>query len=580
MYDDDAVVEDNVLSHNSVGAFFMYSRRLNMRNNVAESNRGPSGYGIGMKDLDDAVITGNLFADNRVGASIDNSPREIDSRLVFEDNVFAVNDIGVRLMPSVKRNEYTGNSFIENQSQVTINGGGKLVGNFWSPDGKGNYWSDYTGYDADGNGIGDLPYNAQRLFEDLAEEHPEFRLFIHSPSSQAIDFAARAVPFIRPKPKLTDEAPMMNPTMFTELPATEGAPSGKGLAMAAAALLAIGGGLFFSRRLHGPEGSGDAITPPTQGLSGDDPDSPGFGQTPNVPILPAIPAIQVAGLTRRYGKFAAVDDLTFDIQRGQSVALWGANGAGKTTALRCLLGLTAYTGSVKIAGFEVKKQGKAARRNIGLVPQEISFHDDLSVDETIRFYARLRGVPDTEGREMLERLELSDHIGKQVRQLSDGLRQRLALAVALVGDPPVLLLDEPTANLDAAARREFIVVLDELRKSGKTLVFASHRPGEVVRLADRVLVLEDGKLAADESPDDFADRMGLHPTLRIVLGKDIIQEATDLLTDNGFDASRNGHGVRVRLASPEKGRPIEALVKAGIEVSDFELEGGEEWTND
>ena len=95
-----------------------------------------------------------------------------------------------------------------------------------------------------------------------------------------------------------------------------------------------------------------------------------------------------------------------------------------------------------------------------------------------------------------------------------------------------------------------------------------------------VLVLENGKLAADESPDQFAERMGLQPTLRIVLDQEFIQEATDLLTDSGFDASRNGHGVRVRLESPEKGRPIEALVRAGIEVSDFELEGGEEWSDD
>ncbi|MBT4072828.1 MAG: nitrous oxide reductase family maturation protein NosD [Chloroflexi bacterium] len=574
MYDDDAVVEDNILSGNSVGAFFMYSRRLEMRNNVVESNRGPSGYGIGMKDLDDAVVTGNLFADNRVGASIDNSPREIDSRLIFKENVFAVNDIGVRLMPSVKRNEYSGNSFMDNQEQVTINGGGKLVGNYWAPDGRGNYWSDYAGYDSDGDGIGDLPYNAQRLFENLTEERPEFRLFIHSPSTQAIDFAARAVPFIRPKPKLTDEAPMMNTIPLTQLPRLEGGRSRTGLALAAGSLLAIGGGLFFSRRLTGFGGASD----PGSSRAGD----PSFRTPPETgPSDPIeIPAIEVEGLSRWYGKHAAVNDLSFVIQPGQSVAFWGSNGAGKTTALRCLLGLTAYKGVARIAGYDVKRQGKAARRNIGLVPQEISFHDDLSVDETIRLYARLRGVSDSGGREMLERLELSSHIKKQVRQLSGGLRQRLALAVALVGDPPVLLLDEPTANLDAAARREFIVVLDELRQSGKTLIFASHRPGEVVRLADRVLVLENGKLAADESPDQFAERMGLQPTLRIVLDQEFIQEATDLLTDSGFDASRNGHGVRVRLESPEKGRPIEALVRAGIEVSDFELEGGEEWSDD
>ena len=563
MYDDDAIVEDNLLSGNSVGAFMMYSRRLIMRNNVIESNRGPSGYGIGMKDLDDAVVSGNLFANNRVGASIDNSPREIDASLRFEDNVFVVNDIGVRLSPAVQRNEYSGNSFIDNQEQVGIAGGGKLVGNLWAPDGRGNYWSDYAGYDADGDGYGDLPYTARRLFEDLADRRPEFRLFIHSPSARAIDFAARAVPFIRPKPKLTDEAPMMSPIVLVDLPGRNSGPSRVGMALAASALLGIGGGLFFSGRLPGI--GGGAATRPVPASD---------------PPAPAIPAIEVKGLTRMYGSYAAIDRLTFTIQRGESVALWGSNGAGKTTVLRCLLGLTAYKGTAHIAGYDVKRRGKAARRNIGLLPQEIAFHDDLSVDETVRFYARLRGVPETAGRVMINRLGMAEHTRKQVRQLSGGLRQRLALAVAMLSDPPLLFLDEPTANLDAAARREFMTVLDELRESGKTLVFASHRPGEVVRLADRVLVLERGKLVADETPAEFADRIGFHPTLRIVLDEASVQAAMELLANSGFDASRNGHGVRVRLTSPEKGRPIEALVRAGIEVADFDLEGVEELEDD
>jgi nitrous oxidase accessory protein len=201
MYDDDALVVNNRLTGNSVGAFLMYSRRLHMLNNVIGDNRGPSGYGIGMKDLDDAYVEGNLFADNRVGAYVDNSPRERASTLIFKNNVFVLNDVGVRLMPSVKRNEYSGNSFIDNLEQVQIAGRGTLKDNLWAVDGVGNYWSDYVGFDADNDGIGDIVYESERLFEDLSDRYPKLRLLTFSPVTQAVDFAARSFPFVRPEPK-------------------------------------------------------------------------------------------------------------------------------------------------------------------------------------------------------------------------------------------------------------------------------------------------------------------------------------------------------------------------------------------
>jgi ABC-type multidrug transport system ATPase subunit len=112
----------------------------------------------------------------------------------------------------------------------------------------------------------------------------------------------------------------------------------------------------------------------------------------------------------------------------------------------------------------------------------------------MRLYTKLRKSNHDEGSALLERLSLAPHLSKQVRQLSGGLRQRLALAIALLGDPPILLLDEPTANLDAAAKQDFLALLEDLKAEGKALVFASHRPGEVLRLADRVLLLDQGKL--------------------------------------------------------------------------------------
>ena len=211
MYCDDATIAGNRLIGNSVGTFLMYSRRVHMHNNTIASNRGPSGYGVGLKDMDDAIIVDNLFLDNRIGAHLDTSPREVDSIGEFSGNVFAYNDIGVELMPSVRHNLFSANSFVENEEQVAVAGGGTLRENSWTVNGAGNYWSDYAGYDADGDGQGDMAYKSERLFENLMQQEPLLRLFIYSPASNAIDFASRAFPLVKPKPKLEDERPYMAP---------------------------------------------------------------------------------------------------------------------------------------------------------------------------------------------------------------------------------------------------------------------------------------------------------------------------------------------------------------------------------
>lgn len=218
MYCDDAVIEGNRLLDNSVGTFLMYSRRLTMLSNTIANNRGPSGYGVGLKDMDDAVIQDNLFLNNRIGAHLDTSPREIDSFGIFRGNVFAYNDIGVEMAPSVSRNLFSDNSFVENEEQVAVSGGGTLQENSWTVDGRGNYWSDYAGYDADGDGRGDMAYRSERMFENLMQQEPLLRLFIYSPASNAIDFAARAFPLVKPKPKLEDTRPYMVPLIPSGAP--------------------------------------------------------------------------------------------------------------------------------------------------------------------------------------------------------------------------------------------------------------------------------------------------------------------------------------------------------------------------
>jgi len=169
--------------------------------------------------------------------------------------------------------------------------------------------------------------------------------------------------------------------------------------------------------------------------------------------------------------------------------------------------LVPFSGTVAVDGLDIRRHGRAVRSRIGFVPQEVTLQPDLSVRETFSFYAGLRRVPASEVGERAEWLGLTEHLDKEVRELSGGLKQRLALGLALLGDPPVLLLDEPTANLDAGGRERFYRLLDELHDRGKTLVFTSHRAEEVARLADRVLRLEDGRLQRIDSAGERDGRV-------------------------------------------------------------------------
>ena len=289
--------------------------------------------------------------------------------------------------------------------------------------------------------------------------------------------------------------------------------------------------------------------------------------------------ITVTHITKRFSRLTAVDDLSYTIQSGEAVALWGANGAGKTTALRCLLGLLPFEGKVTIGDptigedIDVQKQGKAARRLIGFVPQELNFHDDMTAAETIHFYARLKKVPSGHDfTPLLERLQLMPHIKKPVHDLSGGLKQRLALALALLADPPILILDEPTANLDIRAREDFLILLHALKISGKTLAFSSHRLEEVTALADRVLLLEAGRLVIDAPPHELEQRLGWESTLHLYMPEPRIAPALETLTTYGMPVSRNGRGVRVQVRPGEKGKVLRMLHEAGIEVEDFTVE--------
>lgn len=213
MYSNNNIFKNNIFRSNLVGGFLMYSKNIRFENNTFIQNQGvASGYGVGFKDLDLVTAVGNKFIDNRVGIYMDNTPTSFDVWNTIEGNKIAFNDIGASLMPSIERNTIIGNNFIDNNEQVEVRGGGSLKGNKWFEQSRGNYWSDYKGYDENSDGIGDFPYVAESLFEDMMDRNSVLRVFIHSPVTQALDIAAKAFPVFRPAPKLKDEYPLTSPT--------------------------------------------------------------------------------------------------------------------------------------------------------------------------------------------------------------------------------------------------------------------------------------------------------------------------------------------------------------------------------
>ena len=245
--------------------------------------------------------------------------------------------------------------------------------------------------------------------------------------------------------------------------------------------------------------------------------------------------IEAVGLHKRFGRFTALDGVSLRVEDGEAVALWGPNGAGKTTLLRCVLGLLSFRGEVRLGGVDIRTRGREARRLLGYVPQELAFYDDFRVSEAAAFFARLRGADRGSCREALASAGLTAHTRKRVGQLSGGMKQRLALGIAMLTDPPILVLDEPTSNLDSSGRIDLLTQLGALRARGKTILFTSHRPEEVRELADRVVMMESGRIVGEERPQEMQCEAN---TVELRVPGPSLEKALEALRARGFTTSR------------------------------------------
>jgi ABC-type multidrug transport system ATPase subunit len=244
------------------------------------------------------------------------------------------------------------------------------------------------------------------------------------------------------------------------------------------------------------------------------------------------------------------------------------------------LGIFPFEGVVTVWGKSARTQGKAVRQQIGYVPQEVRLHSDLTVQETISFYACLRGVASAQVKTLMEEWQLSEIRDKPISNLSGGMKQRLALAIAMLSDPPILLLDEPTSNLDMQTRHEFWRALEHLKKAGKTLIFCSHRVDEIYRLAERVIVMERGKKVAEGPPTSLNGRLPWSALLHLTIPKPFHERAASLLEGHGFPAHCDSTKIMVQAPLNRKAEPFQVLMGADIPILDFELINDQERQTD
>ena len=219
MNSDDGEASRNQMVNNSVGIYIMYGKRFAIRDNLLQNSRGPSGHGLGLKEVDGFEVIGNVIYNNRIGIYNDNSPFSMNAYGIFHHNLIAYNDSGIGVLPSARANIYYQNSFVENLEQVSVMGEGPLSEqNTWNQNGQGNYWSDYTGYDADGDGIGDVPFRSAAMSEQLRRSHPQLQLFRFSLAETAVDFAADAMPLFESASLLEDVHPLVRPVLPENAP--------------------------------------------------------------------------------------------------------------------------------------------------------------------------------------------------------------------------------------------------------------------------------------------------------------------------------------------------------------------------
>jgi Cu-processing system ATP-binding protein len=284
--------------------------------------------------------------------------------------------------------------------------------------------------------------------------------------------------------------------------------------------------------------------------------------------------IEFRGFTKTFGSDRAVVDLSLEVQRGETVALLGPNGSGKTTSLKAAAGLIRPTRGDVVLG----KPGRPAtepeaRRDISYLPQKVSFPEALTGYEVVEFYRALRGAEPGRTGDVLRFASLNGASGRAVSTYSGGMVQRLGLAVAMLAEAPVLLLDEPTAALDPEGLSAFYALMERRKRGQGTVLFTSHQLGDVERLADRFAVLVEGRLAATLSRAELHDRLGDRGVMRVRLAPGAADPA-GIVSAAGPDAAWSADEIVVRGTASTRPAVLDRIRAAGGEIRAIATEEG------
>lgn len=281
--------------------------------------------------------------------------------------------------------------------------------------------------------------------------------------------------------------------------------------------------------------------------------------------------ISVQNLTRRFGDFVAVDHINFDVQAGEIVGYLGPNGSGKTTTIRMLLGLLLPTeGKATVLGYDIAKQSEEIRLRVGYMSQKFAIYDDLTTLENLTFYGGVYGIHDKERiKHTLNLVGLNGHEHTLTKSLSTGWRQRLSLAIALVHEPKLLFLDEPTSGVDPTARRAFWDLIYSLAEKGVTILVTTHYMDEA-EYCERVAVMRDGKLLAMDTPTNLKQKIITGDVWEVYANP--LEQGLDILNEmDGVErVGLAGDHLRVISSKVKKEAMRDLLSRENIQVEKIE----------